>query len=52
MLADSPVIAYAVKQTNGQLEKLGDVNDSAPYGIAVPKDETGSAGASRTPSRS
>lgn len=36
-LADSPVIAYAVKQTGGKLEQVGDVYDSAPYGIVVPK---------------
>jgi polar amino acid transport system substrate-binding protein len=40
MLADSPVTAYAVKQTNGQLELVGDVYDSAPYGMAVPKAQT------------
>lgn len=39
-LADSPVGAYAVKQTNGKLELLGDIYDSAPYGYAVPKNET------------
>jgi polar amino acid transport system substrate-binding protein len=39
-LADSPVMAYAVKQTNGQLELLGDVYDSAPYGYVVKKDQT------------
>jgi polar amino acid transport system substrate-binding protein len=39
-LADSPVMAYAVKQTNGQLELLGNVYDSAPYGYVVPKDQT------------
>jgi polar amino acid transport system substrate-binding protein len=39
-LADSPVMAYAVKQTNGQLQLLGDVYDSAPYGYVVPKSET------------
>jgi polar amino acid transport system substrate-binding protein len=39
-LADSPVVAYAVQQTNGQLELLGDVYDSAPYGYVVPKDAT------------
>jgi polar amino acid transport system substrate-binding protein len=33
-------MAYAVKQTNGQLELLGDVYDSAPYGYVVPKDQT------------
>ncbi|WP_222262604.1 ABC transporter substrate-binding protein [Modestobacter marinus] len=40
VLADSPVMAYAVKQTNGQLELLGDVYDAAPYGYVVPKDQT------------
>ena len=39
-LADSPVMAYAVKQTNGQLELLGKVYDSAPYGYVVKKDQT------------
>jgi polar amino acid transport system substrate-binding protein len=39
-LADSPVMAYAVKQTNGQLQLLGDVYDSAPYGYVVKKDQT------------
>ena len=36
-LADSPVTAYAVKQSNGQLELSGDSYDNAPYGIVVPK---------------
>jgi polar amino acid transport system substrate-binding protein len=40
MLADSPVVAYAVKQTNGQLELLGDIYDAAPYGFVVKKDQT------------
>lgn len=40
MLADSPVGAYAVKQSNGALETLGDIYDAAPYGYVVPKDET------------
>ncbi|SOC51834.1 polar amino acid transport system substrate-binding protein [Blastococcus aggregatus] len=39
-LADSPVMAYAVQQTNGQLELLGDIYDSAPYGYVVPQAET------------
>jgi polar amino acid transport system substrate-binding protein len=39
MLADSPVVAYAVKQTNGQMELLGDVYDSAPYGYVIKKDQ-------------
>ncbi|HET7799802.1 MAG TPA: ABC transporter substrate-binding protein [Humibacillus xanthopallidus] len=38
MLADSPVGLYAVKQT-GQLEALGSIYDSAPYGYVVPKDQ-------------
>ncbi|MET3923783.1 hypothetical protein ABIB26_004750, partial [Arthrobacter sp. UYEF20] len=29
MAADSPIIGYALTQTGGQLEKLGDVYDSA-----------------------
>jgi len=37
MLADSPVIDYALKQTGGQLEKIGDTYDSAPYGVIVNK---------------
>jgi polar amino acid transport system substrate-binding protein len=40
MLADSPVVAYAVKQTSGQLALLGDIYDSAPYGYAVGKTQT------------
>jgi polar amino acid transport system substrate-binding protein len=40
MLADSPVIAYAVTKTNGQLQKLGEIYDSAPYGYVVKKDQT------------
>lgn len=36
-LADSPVIDYAVKQTGGQLESVGEPYDTAPYGIVLPK---------------
>ncbi|WP_432511665.1 ABC transporter substrate-binding protein [Kineococcus sp. SYSU DK001] len=43
MLADSPVAAYAVEQTGDELELAGEVYDSAPYGIVVPKTETGAA---------
>ncbi|MEZ0492254.1 ABC transporter substrate-binding protein [Kineococcus sp. TBRC 1896] len=43
MLADSPISAYAVEQTGDQLELAGDVYDSAPYGIVVPKAETDAA---------
>ena len=39
-LADSPVMAYAVQQTNGQLELLGDIYDAAPYGYVTAKDQT------------
>jgi len=39
-LADSPVMAYAVQQTDEQLELLGDIYDSAPYGYVVPQAET------------
>ncbi|MEU4567356.1 ABC transporter substrate-binding protein [Micromonospora sp. NPDC023956] len=37
MLADSPAVAYAVKQSNGQLQLVGDIYESAPYGYAVNK---------------
>jgi len=37
MLADSPVAAYAVKTTKGQLELLGAPYDTAPYGIVIGK---------------
>jgi polar amino acid transport system substrate-binding protein len=39
-LADLPVMVYAVQQTNGQLELLGDSYGSAPYGYVVSKDQT------------
>jgi polar amino acid transport system substrate-binding protein len=45
MLADSPVCAYAVKQTNGQLALLGDIYDSAPYGYVLAKDQAEFGGA-------
>jgi polar amino acid transport system substrate-binding protein len=47
MLADSPVCAYAVKQTNDQLQVLGDIYDSAPYGYVIKKDQTAFAEAVR-----
>jgi polar amino acid transport system substrate-binding protein len=37
MLADSPVVAYAITQTGDKLETVGDTYDAAPYGYAVPK---------------
>jgi polar amino acid transport system substrate-binding protein len=45
MLADSPVCAYAVKQTNGQLALVGKIYDSAPYGYVLPKDQADFGGA-------
>lgn len=45
MLADSPIAAYAVKMSNGQLEGLGDIYDAAPYGYAVHKQDTDFAAA-------
>ena len=40
MLSDSPIVAYAAKQTNGKLETLGDIYEAAPYGVVIPKDQT------------
>jgi polar amino acid transport system substrate-binding protein len=40
MLADSPVVAYAIKQSGDKLEALGDIYDAAPYGYVLPKDQT------------
>ena len=37
MSADSPVTAWAVKQSNGKLEAAGPIFDSAPYGWPVKK---------------
>jgi polar amino acid transport system substrate-binding protein len=45
MLADSPVVAYAVKQSAGKLETLGDIYEAAPYGYVLPKAETDFAAA-------
>jgi polar amino acid transport system substrate-binding protein len=40
MLADSPIVLYAAKQSNGAVEALGKIYDAAPYGIVIPKAET------------
>jgi len=40
MLADSPITAYAIQQSNDALEGVGEMYDAAPYGIVVPKDQT------------
>jgi polar amino acid transport system substrate-binding protein len=37
MLADSPVTGYAVKTSSAQLQIIGSVYGTAPYGIALPK---------------
>jgi polar amino acid transport system substrate-binding protein len=47
MLADSPVCAYAVQQTEGELELAGDIYDAAPYGFVVGQDQTEFADALR-----
>ena len=39
MAADSPIIGYAITQTNGAIEKIGETYDSAPQGIAVAKSD-------------
>lgn len=39
MSADSPVTQYAVAQSNGKLETVGEVTESAPYGFVIPKGE-------------
>lgn len=36
-MADSPVVDYAVKKTGDAFEKAGADTDTAPYGIAIPK---------------
>jgi polar amino acid transport system substrate-binding protein len=36
-MADSPVADYLVKKSNGQLKVVGKVYGTAPYGIAIPK---------------
>jgi polar amino acid transport system substrate-binding protein len=37
-MADSPVAAYQVKQSQGQFKLSGESYGTAPYGIAIPKD--------------
>lgn len=39
MLADSPVIAYAVKQSSGKLQAVGNIYAAAPYGYVIPKND-------------
>ncbi|WP_432502484.1 ABC transporter substrate-binding protein [Kineococcus arenarius] len=42
VVADSPVVAYAVQQSEG-LELLGEIYDAAPYGVVVPLEQTQTA---------
>jgi polar amino acid transport system substrate-binding protein len=37
MTSDSPVTAYAIKESGGKLEAAGEIFESAPYGWAVAK---------------
>jgi polar amino acid transport system substrate-binding protein len=41
MIADSPVCAYAVKQSDGRLVLSSPVYNSAYYGIVLPKNQSG-----------
>jgi polar amino acid transport system substrate-binding protein len=36
-MADSPIAAYQVKQSGGQLKLTGETYGAAPYGLAIPK---------------
>ncbi len=36
-MADSPVVAYQIKQSNGQFKLVGKTYAFAPYGLAIPK---------------
>jgi polar amino acid transport system substrate-binding protein len=36
-MADSPVVAYQVKQSGGQFKVIGKSYKFAPYGLAIPK---------------
>jgi polar amino acid transport system substrate-binding protein len=40
MLADSPICAYAVQQSGGELELVGEIYDAAPYGYVVAQEQT------------
>jgi polar amino acid transport system substrate-binding protein len=39
MLADSPVVAYAISTTSGAVEEVGAPYDTAPYGIVLAKNQ-------------
>jgi len=46
-LADSPVVDYAAKTTDGALQPIGQPYDTAPYGIVLNKGQTDYADAVR-----
>lgn len=39
MIAESTLVGYAIQQTNGAVEKAGEVYNTSPVGIAVPKND-------------
>ena len=39
-LADSPVVDYAIKTTDGGIEAIGTAYDTAPYGVVLNKGQT------------
>ena len=39
-LADSPIVDYAIKTTDGGIEAIGTAYDTAPYGIVLNKGQT------------
>jgi polar amino acid transport system substrate-binding protein len=39
MLADSPIVDYATKTTEGAVEAVGQPYDTAPYGVVLAKDQ-------------
>jgi len=39
MLADSPIVDYAVKTTEGAIQAVGQPYDTAPYGVVLAKDQ-------------
>lgn len=45
MLADSPITAYAVKQSGGKLQTIGTIYGSAPYGYVLSQSNTALANA-------
>ncbi|WP_214367924.1 ABC transporter substrate-binding protein [Pseudonocardia sp. H11422] len=45
MLADGPVVAYAVQTAGNQLQVVGPQYDTAPYGIVLAKNQPGFASA-------